>query len=97
MLEDLWTRSFLAGGSDVEGPSHGDRGRQILHTWISFFWGFIKTEVYKRPVENLNILKRRIRAAVRMVNNDMLANTWMELMSRLQLLRDNGGRHIEVY
>ena len=60
------------------------------------FWGFIKTEVYERPVENLNRLKCRMLTAVCMVNN-MLANTWMKLMSRHQLLRDNGGRHIEVY
>ena len=59
------------------------------------FWGFIKTDVYERHVENLNRLKCRMLTAVRMVNN-MLANTWMKLMSRHQLLRDNGGRHIEV-
>ena len=47
--------------------------------------------------KNLNQLKCRMLTAVRMVKNDMLAKTWMKLMSRHQLLRDNGGRHIEVY
>ena len=87
ILDDLWRldRTWIP------------LGRQILHPWIFFsFWGFIKTEVYERPVENLNRLKCRTLTAVRMVNN-MLANTWMKLMSRHQLLRDNGGRHIEVY
>ena len=50
-------RWSLAGGSDVEGQSHGRPGRQILHPGFFSFWVFIKTEVYERPVENLNRLK----------------------------------------
>ena len=61
-----------------------------------FFWGFIKTQVYKSPVDGIFQIKRRIRDAVAMVTNGMLAKAWRELMLRVECLRDNGGRHVEV-
>ena len=57
----------------------------------------MKGEVHKRPINSINQLKHRIRAAVRMVTTAMLASTWRELISRHQLLRDNGGSPIELY
>ena len=61
------------------------------------FWGFIKSQVYKTTVEKLNQPRRLIRDAVGTVTNEMLTKTWRELMTRLECLRHNGGRHVEVY
>ena len=40
-----------------------------------FFCGFVKGEVYKRPINSINQLKRRFRVAVRMVTTAMLASS----------------------
>ena len=39
----------------------------------------------------------RIRQAFGEVTNIMRDNTWRELASRLQMLQENGGSHVEVY
>ena len=62
-----------------------------------FLWGFIKTRVFRVPVHNILELRERITEAFAEVTNDMLANTWREVESRLQQLRANGGSHVEVY
>jgi len=62
-----------------------------------FFWGYIKSQVFQTPVDNLVQLRRRIRDAVQTVTNAMLTKTWRELLTRLECLRDNGGRHVEIY
>ena len=61
-----------------------------------FLWGYVKTQVYKTPVHNLEILKTRITLAVASITRDMLTNTWRSLKQRLQQLVKNGGQHVEV-
>ena len=62
-----------------------------------FLWGYVKTRVYQTPVPDLQNLKHRIRQAFGEVTNIMRDNTWRELASRLQMLQENGGSHVEVY
>ena len=62
-----------------------------------FLWGFKKTRVFRVPVRDILELRERITEAFAEVTNDMLANTWREVESRLQQLRANGGSHVEVY
>ena len=40
-----------------------------------FLWGFVKTQVYKFPVNDTDELKHRINEAFTNVTNDMLDNT----------------------
>ena len=57
----------------------------------------MKTRVYKTPVPDLQNLKHRIRQAFGEITITMRDNTWRELASRLQMLQENGGSHVEVY
>ena len=66
-------------------------------TPLDFFLGFIKSQVFETPVDNLPQLRRRIEDAAGTITNTMLTKTWGEIRSRLKCLRDNGGRHVEVY
>ena len=61
-----------------------------------FLWGYVKTQVYKTPVNNLKTLRARIRRAVASITRIMLTNTWRSLANRLQCLVENGGQHVEV-
>ena len=57
----------------------------------------MKTRVYQTPVSDLQNLIHRIKQAFGEVANIMRDNTWRELASRLQMLQENGGSHVEVY
>ena len=60
-----------------------------------FLWGYVKTKVYKHEITNIDDLKTKITDAVASVRPEMLVNTWNEVKIRLQMLRENGGRHVE--
>ena len=62
-----------------------------------FFWGFVKDQVFKTPVDDIEELKRRIREVVERVDVNMLTNTWRELRRRLEFLQENNGEHYEVF
>ena len=77
-----------------------DRTGPLRSTDVPFNFIFLvmwRAEVWSRDL--LTVLnKHRIWAPIYMVTNDMLTNTHREsLMSRLQLLYDNGGSHIDVF
>ena len=61
-----------------------------------FLWGYVKDEVYKTPVPNMEILRERIMEAIHTVTGDMLGVTWQEIDRRLNVLRATKGSHIEV-
>ena len=85
-------KSFLVGWSDATS--------KVYRCWNFgyFLLVYVKAEVYKTHINRLNQLKCRIWAPIHiMVTNYMLTNTHTELlMSRLQLLHDNRGCHIDV-
>ena len=62
-----------------------------------FLWGFVKTRLFRTPVHDIPGLRDRITEVFTEVTQDMLINTWREMESRLQMLRLNGGSHVEVY
>ena len=60
-----------------------------------FLWGYVKTNVFKSEIKDIDDLKTKIIEAVASVRPQMLANTWKEVKSRLEMLAENGGRHVE--
>lgn len=60
-----------------------------------FLWGYVKTKVYKHKITDIDDLKTKITEAVASVRPEMLVNTWNEVKIRLEMLRENGGRHVE--
>jgi hypothetical protein len=57
-----------------------------------FLWGYVKSIVFRAPVNGLDELKTRIR-----IPADMLHRTWQELEYRLDVICATNGAHIEVY
>ena len=83
---------------DWEGGPVAWPARSPDVTPLDFFcWGYVKDQVFKTPVFELDELKQRIRDARRKVNLNMLRNTWRELRTRLEFLIENKGQHIEVH
>ena len=62
-----------------------------------FFWGFVKYQVFKTPVDDIDELKRRIRGVVGRVDVNLLTNTWRELRRRVEFVQENNGEHYEVF
>ena len=65
------------------------------HSLGFFLWGYVKTKVYKHKITDIDDLKTKITEAVASVRPEMLVNTWNEVKIRLEMLRENGGRHVE--
>ncbi|KFM56922.1 hypothetical protein X975_13708, partial [Stegodyphus mimosarum] len=62
-----------------------------------FLWGFVKDNIYRRRVSNIDDLKVRITTAIASVDADMLAGTWREIEYRLDILSVPKGAHMEVH
>ncbi|GBM82110.1 hypothetical protein AVEN_16187-1 [Araneus ventricosus] len=70
----------------------GVRALQILLRLIIFVWGYIKDRVFATPIADVDELKARIQAAVCIVTEVMLKNSWRELEYRLDILRATNER-----
>ena len=64
-------------------------------TPLDFFLGYFKTKVFKNEIKDIDDLKTKINEAVASVQPEMLVKTWKEVKSRLKMLAENGGRHVE--
>ncbi|KFM65698.1 Transposable element Tcb2 transposase, partial [Stegodyphus mimosarum] len=74
-LNDHFTRRWIGRGGLIPWPP---RSHDV--TPLDFFlWGFVKDNVYRRRVSNIDDLKARITAAITSVDADMLAGTWREI------------------
>ena len=62
-----------------------------------FLWGFVKDQVYRTKVTDLQDLKTRIRNAFELVTVELLERTWREIEYRLDVVRATRGAHIDVY
>ena len=60
-----------------------------------FLWGYVKTNVFKSEIKDIDDLKTKITEAVASVRPEMLVNTWKEVKSRLEMLAENGRSHVE--
>ncbi|KFM58912.1 Transposable element Tcb1 transposase, partial [Stegodyphus mimosarum] len=92
-LNDHFTGRWTGRGGPIPWPP---RSPDI--TPLSFFhWGFVKDNVYRRRVSNIDDLKARITTAIASVVADMLAGTWCEIEYRLDILRAMKGAHVDVH
>ena len=67
------------------------------HDAARFFrLGFVKDQVFKTPVDDIDELKRRIRGVVGRVDVNLLTNTWRELRRRLEFLRENNNEMVNI-
>jgi hypothetical protein len=62
-----------------------------------FLWGYVKSNVFRTPVNGLDNLKNRIRNAILVIPADILHRTWQELEYHLDVLRATKGAHIDLY
>ncbi|KFM59228.1 hypothetical protein X975_23270, partial [Stegodyphus mimosarum] len=91
--KDHFTGRWIGRGGPIPWPP---RSPDI--TPLDFFlWGFVKDNVYRRRVSNMDDLKVRITTAIASVDADMLAGTWREIKYRLDILRAKKGAHVEVH
>jgi hypothetical protein len=61
-----------------------------------FLWAYVKSIVFRTPVNGLDELKTRIRNAISAIPADMLHRTWQELKYRLDVIRASNGAYIEI-
>ena len=94
----------MTGHSNTDGLGIGRGGpigwpsRSPDVTPLDFFlWGYVKDQVFKTQVNELDGLKPRMRDAVKKVNINIFRNTLRELRTRLEFLMENQGQHIEVH
>ena len=60
-----------------------------------FLWGFIKSKVYERPLQDIADLKHRIISAFHLVTSEMLSNSFDDYRRRLHVVIEQEGGHCE--
>lgn len=60
-----------------------------------FLWGFIKTEVYSTPVNNLEDLANRVRRAFGQLDNNLIRRSINNVRTRIDKCLQLNGQHIE--
>ena len=92
-LDRVFRDKWIGRGGPIAWPAR----RSDITPLDFFFWGFLKDRVFQEPVDELECLKERIKNVDRQVNRQLLSNTWKELHKRLVWLKDNNGKHYEVF
>lgn len=62
-----------------------------------FLWGAVKEEVYQTPIENLDQLEQRIRAACNRISPEILRRVKRSFMNRINACERSGGAHFEQF
>ena len=73
----------------------GLHDHRTLHL-LTFFWGFVKSRVYRTQVSDLDDLRHRIHDAIDGITEEILKNTLRELQKCLDFVAENDGRHCEL-
>lgn len=60
-----------------------------------FLWGFLKSQVYGRPIRDVTDLKKRIVDSFKLVTPQMMSNAFDEYRHRLNVVIEQGGGHCE--
>ena len=60
-----------------------------------FLWGYLKERVYNPIPDSLDTLKRNITREFKNISKDTLKNTFDDFYKRLEILKTNGGGHVE--
>jgi hypothetical protein len=82
---------------NVEAKALDRLCRSIFLEMSCFLWGYVRSSVFRTPVNGLDDMKTPIRNANSAIPADMLHRTWQELKYRLDALRATKVAHIEVY
>ena len=61
-----------------------------------FLWGYLKQQMFRVKVRDMQHLKQRITQAVLTVTPRMLRNVWRDLDYRLDIVRATNGAHVEL-
>ena len=61
-----------------------------------FLWGFLKSIVYRRPLQDINELKVAITEAFQQVTVTMLEKAALDYRRRLHKCLENDGGHVEI-
>ncbi|GBN43880.1 hypothetical protein AVEN_235910-1 [Araneus ventricosus] len=97
LVRDFRDEIFPDRWSGRDGPTPWPPRSPDITPLDFFFWDYIKDRVFATPIADVAELKARIQAAVCIVTEDMLKNTWRELEYRLHILRATKGAHVEIY
>ncbi|KFM57833.1 hypothetical protein X975_26151, partial [Stegodyphus mimosarum] len=85
---DHFTGRWIGRGGPIPWPP---RSPDI--TPLDFFlWRFVKDNIYRRRVSNMDDLKARITTAIASVDADMFAGAWREIEYRFDILRATKGK-----
>ena len=60
-----------------------------------FLWGFVKSQVYREPVQDIADLKQKIVSAFQLVTSQMLTNAFEDYRRRLHVVIEEKGGHCE--
>lgn len=60
-----------------------------------FFWGYLKSKVYKPLPKNLDDLKANIEREIKNIDKTVLKSTFLNFEKRCKLLIDKNGGHVE--
>ena len=68
-----------------------------LNTSRFFVWGFVKSEVHRVKIRDVDHVKCRIRDSVGLITPDMLERVFRHsLVDRWEMCRDIRGGHVEM-
>ncbi|KFM73162.1 hypothetical protein X975_05258, partial [Stegodyphus mimosarum] len=74
-LNDHFTRRWIGRGRPIPWPPRSPD----ITPFDFFLWGFVKDNVYRRRVSNMDDLKARMTTAIASLDAGMLAGTWREI------------------
>ena len=77
------------------GDAHWPARSPDLTPMDFFVWGWVKDQVYRQPVNNLQELKARITRTMHDMPLDFASHSLLSFKSRLQSCIDNNGQHVE--
>lgn len=90
-LRRIFGRRVISIGARIEWPPRSPD----LNPLDFFFWGHLKSQVYRNPLENLPQLEQRIEDAILTVTPEMLARCIVNFTVRLRVCLEMRGRPVE--
>lgn len=93
LLDDIFSGKWIGTqGSKILWPPRSPD----MNVLDFYFWGFLKGEVYKEELNNINDLKNRIVEVCSKIPSSVLKKaTTSEVTKRLSLCLDMDGNHFE--
>lgn len=79
------------------GPIHWPARSPDLTTCDFWLWGYLKSKVYQRRVQNVEDLRERIIDAVENIAADMVQRSVHSALYKVQMCRQVNGEHFQQY